>query len=216
MSRVSTGEGIKYGFSLLGYLVAVSLVAFVVVAIGAGMAGRSVENGTFGEAILGALVVLAGVLIFYAGFIGTVYKVIVDGVTTALERTDAVAGDEGLPRIEPNRDAADHEGRNPPRDAPAGTAPQGGPRSPPPDGSEYPAEERRVQDRPPRNEETGGGSPRRSSEPVDGGPDAGNDEPAANRPTGGSELACPECGASNREGLDNCWKCGIDLSDASR
>lgn len=249
MSRVSTGEGIKYGFSLLGYLVGVSFVAFVVMAIGAGMAGGSVENGEFGGAFLGGLVVLVGVLIFYAGFIGTVYKVIVDGVSTALERTEPVPGDGAVPGPEPRRGAVNPAPQEPPRDAPVGTAPQGEPGRKPRAESEYPAEERRVGDRPPRNEATGGAdrphrsaepdgnapvaepastadsaaeaeplgasepSPDPGAEPVDDGPGSTEESgPSASRSTGESEMACPECGASNRGQLDSCWKCGTDLT----
>jgi hypothetical protein len=77
MATVSTIDGIKYGFRLLGYGLAVFLIAGLVMGIGAVMSDSS--------EIIGGIIVLIGALVFYAGFLGTVYKVIADGVSIGVQ-----------------------------------------------------------------------------------------------------------------------------------
>jgi len=155
VSRVSTSEGIRYGFSLLGYIVGVSFVAFIVIAIGAGIAGGSANNQDFGGLFLGGLVALVGVLIFYAGFIGTVYKVIVDGVSTAMERSEPAPEGPPGPPPEPERRPGGRGGRGTTRDPTVDAPPRGEARQQQPAGGEYPADEGRVEDRSPRNDTAG-------------------------------------------------------------
>ena len=72
MVAVNTIDGIKYGFRLLGYLIAVFLIGGFIAGIGAAM----VEDSPF----IGGIIAIFGVVIVYAGFLGTMYKVIADGV----------------------------------------------------------------------------------------------------------------------------------------
>jgi len=84
MATVSTIDGIKYGFRLLGYGIAVFIIALVVIAIG-GAIGQSSE-------IVGGIIVLIGVLILYAGVLGTLYKVIADGVSVGVSDAGVAMG----------------------------------------------------------------------------------------------------------------------------
>jgi hypothetical protein len=73
MANVNPIDGIKYGFQLMGYAVAVFVVGFVVMGVGGLFANT-------GSAIIGGLVVLVGFLTFFAGFAGVQYKIVADGV----------------------------------------------------------------------------------------------------------------------------------------
>jgi len=77
MVAVNVVDGVKYGFRLLGYLLAVTIVGFVLIAIGGAFAPGPFDSG---NPILALIFVLAGVAIIYAGGLGLLYKVIADGV----------------------------------------------------------------------------------------------------------------------------------------
>ncbi|MFB6189936.1 MAG: hypothetical protein ABEI57_08630 [Halapricum sp.] len=72
MVAVNTVDGIKYGFRLLGYLIAVFLIGGAI----AGVGGAMVEDSP----AVGGLIAIVGIVVIYAGFLGTMYKVIADGV----------------------------------------------------------------------------------------------------------------------------------------
>jgi len=71
--NVNAIEGIKYGFRLMGYVVAVAV-------IGAGMMSMGGVMVDGDSPVIGGLVALVGFLVFYAGFLGVAYKVIADAV----------------------------------------------------------------------------------------------------------------------------------------
>lgn len=73
MANVNPITGIKYGFELMAYGVAVWLIAILV--MGAGIA---LADG--GSTIAGGIVALIGFLAFFAGLFGMSYKLIADGV----------------------------------------------------------------------------------------------------------------------------------------
>ncbi len=82
---VSTTGGIKYGFKLLGYFLAVGIVGGIIAAIGGGIAAASAGTGPYadpniGGTLVGGLISLFGVAVIYAGLLGTTYKVIADAV----------------------------------------------------------------------------------------------------------------------------------------
>jgi hypothetical protein len=76
MANVSPIDGIKYGFNLLAYFVAVLGAGAVVSLIGWALRDTS--------SILGGLILLVGLLILFAGQAGVLYKVIADGVETGM------------------------------------------------------------------------------------------------------------------------------------
>lgn len=76
MANVSPVDGIKYGFNLLAYFVAVLGAGAVVSLIGFVLLD--------GSTILGGVILLAGGLILFAGQAGVLYKVIADGVETGI------------------------------------------------------------------------------------------------------------------------------------
>jgi hypothetical protein len=88
MSEISPMEGIKYGFEIMVYLLGVFLAGGLVLLIGAGMMGAGMPSDGFGDPnygliFIGFLLTMVGVLTFYAGIIGSLYKLIVDGVSRA-------------------------------------------------------------------------------------------------------------------------------------
>jgi hypothetical protein len=84
MATVSTIDGIKYGFRLLGYGIAVFVIAAIVIGIGL-LIGDS-------SAIVGGIISLIGALILYAGILGTLYKVIADGVSAGVSDAGVAMG----------------------------------------------------------------------------------------------------------------------------
>lgn len=72
MVAVNTIDGIKYGFRLMGYLLAVFLIGAIVAAVGVVIG----ENSP----VLGGIITLIGLAVFYAGGLGMLFKVIADGV----------------------------------------------------------------------------------------------------------------------------------------
>lgn len=88
MAEVSPVEGIKYGFRIMGYLLVVFVVGTVVLFVGVGLMAAAMSSGVGqepspGMAFVGFVLVVLGGLTFYAGIIGSLYKVIVDGVSRA-------------------------------------------------------------------------------------------------------------------------------------
>lgn len=77
-------DGIKYGFKLLWYFLAVAIVGGTISSVGFGMMASS-SGGMYAEPSLGGmafglLLGTFGVAIVYAGVLGTGYKVIADAV----------------------------------------------------------------------------------------------------------------------------------------
>lgn len=92
MVAVSSVDGIKYGFGLLGYLLAVVVAGGVLILIGTGFSPGPYSAG---NPVLVMVFVLAGMAIIYAGGLGLLYKVIADGVhvgTVAAERGGPAGG----------------------------------------------------------------------------------------------------------------------------
>ena len=85
MARVSFSEALGYGFSLIGYLLAVGLVGGGLVFLGSVMMGTAVIMGTSSDTaflgiFFGVMIGLLGWLTIIAGLYGAFYKVIADGV----------------------------------------------------------------------------------------------------------------------------------------
>ena len=85
MSRVTFGEAVGYGFSLIGYLILVIVVGagliFVggLIGFGGGLSSETSEDAAIWF-ILGALITIMGWLTIVAGMYGVFYKVIADAV----------------------------------------------------------------------------------------------------------------------------------------
>jgi hypothetical protein len=91
MATVGISKAIKYGFVLLGYFVAVFLIGGFITFIGylISMAGGNADGiGGILLVLVGGLMLLIGTLMIYAGFLGTGYKVIADGVKRGIENSD--------------------------------------------------------------------------------------------------------------------------------
>lgn len=84
-SPVNIIEGIKYGFSLLLYVLGVGVAGGIVFLIGAFVAQGEGMVATF----IGGLIALVGILVIYAGLLGIGYKVIADGVHVGVEAASA-------------------------------------------------------------------------------------------------------------------------------
>ncbi|MFT4880659.1 MAG: ABC-type Na+ efflux pump permease subunit, partial [Salinirussus sp.] len=84
MVAVSVLGGIKYGFRLIGYALGVLIVGIVIAVIGFLLlntgGGRFGAGPGAGQLLLSAGVVLLGILIIFAGVLGSLYKVVADGV----------------------------------------------------------------------------------------------------------------------------------------
>jgi hypothetical protein len=78
MARVSPAEGIRYGIGLLGYTLAVTIFGLLIFVVGIALIYRQ-------SIVLGAILFLAGGVATYAGFAGTLYKVISDAVAKGNE-----------------------------------------------------------------------------------------------------------------------------------
>jgi hypothetical protein len=78
MVAVNVVDGVKYGFRLLGYLLAVLVVGGILLAIAGSFTGGTMGRG--GNPIMALIFGLAGVGVIYAGGLGLMYKVIADGV----------------------------------------------------------------------------------------------------------------------------------------
>lgn len=91
MATVDTVDAIKYGFSLIGYLIAVYIVGIIVIMIGVAMGGAATGGlagqTNLGAGLLGLLIVLVGYFIVIAGSLGIGYKVIADGVSAGVDNS---------------------------------------------------------------------------------------------------------------------------------
>ena len=88
MGEVTPVEGIKYGFRIMAYLLVVFVAGTIVTFLGFGLLGVAMPSGLGEEpnvalGLLGFVLAAVGALTFYAGIIGSLYKVIVDGVSRA-------------------------------------------------------------------------------------------------------------------------------------
>ncbi len=94
MSRVSTGAAVRYGVSLILYLVAIYFGGGFLLSVGFGMFSAG-TGGPFAEGnpillLIGLVFLLVGYLILLAGTIGVAYKVIADGVATGIDNSTTV------------------------------------------------------------------------------------------------------------------------------
>lgn len=80
MAEVSSIEGIQYGLGMIAYITAVSIFGGLIFIVGIAMAGE----GEFG---IGLILTLVGFIVLYAGFVGTTYKIIADGVARGNQAT---------------------------------------------------------------------------------------------------------------------------------
>ncbi|MFD1645012.1 hypothetical protein [Haloarchaeobius litoreus] len=93
MTAVSTADGIKYGFKLMGYQLLVTVVGGGIALVGFFLTSAfgiaAVDNGSTGGGLLAVLIggvfVLAGVAVWLAGMAGTTYKVVADAVEAGTE-----------------------------------------------------------------------------------------------------------------------------------
>jgi hypothetical protein len=117
MATVNTIDGIKYGFRVLGYGVAVFFLALIVMAVG-GFVARS-------SPIVGGILAVIGFLILLAGIFGTLYKVIADGVSAGVEDAGEFPRPDGVRERRTGRPGHQDAG---PRDeqGDAGVAPESG------------------------------------------------------------------------------------------
>lgn len=94
MALIGADEGISYGFNLLGYMIAVGLASIVTIAIGAFLfqnsTGGFYSSANTGGMVLGGLIVIVGVLVFWAGMMGLQYKVAADAHYRAIQETEEV------------------------------------------------------------------------------------------------------------------------------
>ena len=101
MSRVTFGEAVNYGFSLIGYLSLVILVGsgliFVggLIGFGGGLSSETSEDAAIWF-ILGALITIMGWLTIVAGMYGVFYKVIADAVNRGSNPAVAVTQQPGI------------------------------------------------------------------------------------------------------------------------
>jgi|GEM_PF-1789780 len=78
MVAVDTMDAVKYGFRLLGYLLAVFIAGGILIAIGLSFQPTGFRGG--GNPLMALLFFVAGIAVIYAGGLGMLYKVIGDGV----------------------------------------------------------------------------------------------------------------------------------------
>ena len=88
MVAVNAVDGIKYGFRLIGYLIAVGLIGGGIMFVGFLLVGD--ENF-----IIGGILSLIGYLVFFAGQFGIIYKIIADGVSTGVSDAGMAVGGGG-------------------------------------------------------------------------------------------------------------------------
>jgi len=105
-TSIGATDGIKYGFKLLLYYLAIAVIGGVVASFGFGIASAelAVATGSFRDPnipilLLGSAVSMLGVSILYAGTLGVGYKVIADAVYTGNIKTDeyVATSDGGSP-----------------------------------------------------------------------------------------------------------------------
>jgi hypothetical protein len=89
MAAVSVIDGVKYGFVLLGYFIAVFLTGGVILGIGAAVSAGGTNGNDAAFVVVGGLLALVGGLVVLAGLFGVLYKIIADGVGRGIESSMA-------------------------------------------------------------------------------------------------------------------------------
>ncbi len=87
-SAVGVVKGILYGFKLLVYMFIVGVVSAIPIGIGARMMDWTRYEATYQNGIA-AVVIATGNLLFVAGTMGILYKVIADGVKAGMDASTA-------------------------------------------------------------------------------------------------------------------------------
>ncbi|PSP73311.1 hypothetical protein BRC86_09585 [Halobacteriales archaeon QS_3_64_16] len=85
MAAVNVVDGVKYGFVLLGYFIAVFVVGGVLFGIGLAVSAGGTEGNSIGFVLVGGLLALIGGLVINAGLFGVLYKIVADGVKRGIE-----------------------------------------------------------------------------------------------------------------------------------
>lgn len=127
MANVNPIDGVKYGFRLMGYTIAVFVGGMVIAAIGARMAEDAASGGSV---VLGALIAIFGVAVIYAGMLGMAYKIIADAVEKGIRSADgpvSAAGSRAARQPSTGRATGQHSGGGPAgRQGSAGRSQQAG------------------------------------------------------------------------------------------
>ena len=77
-------DGVKYGFVLLGYFIAVFVLGGAIFGIGLAVSAGGTEGNSVGF-VVGGLLALVGGLVINAGLFGVLYKIVADGVQRGIE-----------------------------------------------------------------------------------------------------------------------------------
>ena len=93
MTAVGVLDGIKYGFVMLGYFVAVFVVGAVLIGIGGAVGAGGTGGNDVVFAVVGGLLALVGGLVVLAGSFGVLYKIIADGARRGVESANEAAPD---------------------------------------------------------------------------------------------------------------------------
>jgi hypothetical protein len=92
MTAVNMVDGIRYGFQIIGYVIGVAILGGIVVAIGSGILGAGTgglrSDGNPIMILIGGGIWILGASIIYAGFIGSMYKMIADGVEKGTQNSN--------------------------------------------------------------------------------------------------------------------------------
>ena len=78
-------DGVKYGFVLLGYFIAVFVLGGAILGIGLAVSAGGTEGNSVGFVVVGGLLALVGGLVINAGLFGVLYKIVADGVQRGIE-----------------------------------------------------------------------------------------------------------------------------------
>jgi len=136
MTAVSTADGIKYGFKLMGYQLLVTVVGGGIALVGFFLTSAfgiaAVDNGSAGGGLLAILIggvfLLAGVAVWLAGMAGTTYKVVADAVEAGTESASLGRGRapaSGTPQRPSGREARTGRGGSSSGSASADAGPTG-------------------------------------------------------------------------------------------
>ena len=109
MTAVNVVDGVKYGFVLLGYFIAVFIAGGVLFGIGLAVSAGGTEGNSVGFVLVGGLLALIGGLVINAGLFGVLYKIVADGVQRGIETaiepaTPAEPSESGEPGESATRD----------------------------------------------------------------------------------------------------------------
>ena len=78
-------DGVKYGFVLLGYFIAVFVLGGAIFGIGLAVSAGGTEGNSVGFVVVSGLLALVGGLVINAGLFGVLYKIVADGVQRGIE-----------------------------------------------------------------------------------------------------------------------------------